>query len=136
MIPDALHNSHPIEMPIKKASEISEIFDDITYEKGSSVIRLLHSYIGDEAFRTGLANYHAEYAYKNTTTENLWSHLSRASKRENLSAILSTWTKQMGFPMLTVCCCCCCLGKVLVVFFISITIILRLNKIKKITIVY
>ncbi len=34
MIPDALHNSHPIEVPINKPSEISEIFDDITYEKG------------------------------------------------------------------------------------------------------
>jgi aminopeptidase N len=34
MIPDALHNSHPIEMPIKKPTEIDEIFDDITYEKG------------------------------------------------------------------------------------------------------
>jgi hypothetical protein len=34
MITDALHNSHPIEMPIKKPSEINEIFDDITYEKG------------------------------------------------------------------------------------------------------
>ncbi len=34
MIPDALHNSHPIEMPIKKPTEINEIFDDITYEKG------------------------------------------------------------------------------------------------------
>ena len=102
MIPDALHNSHPIEMPIRKPTEINEIFDDITYEKGSSVIRLLHSYIGDEAFRTGLANYLAEYAYKNSITENLWSHLSEASKRSNLSDILSTWTKQMGFPLLTV----------------------------------
>ena len=35
MIPDALYNSHPIEMPIKKPTEINEIFDDITYEKGS-----------------------------------------------------------------------------------------------------
>ncbi len=34
MIPDALHHSHPIEINIKKPSEISEIFDDITYEKG------------------------------------------------------------------------------------------------------
>ncbi len=34
MIPDALYNSHPIEMPIKKPTEINEIFDDITYEKG------------------------------------------------------------------------------------------------------
>ncbi len=69
---------------------------------GSSVIRFLHSYIGDEAFRTGLANYLAEYAYKNTITENLWSHLSQASKRPHLSDILSTWTKQMGYPLLTV----------------------------------
>jgi len=70
---------------------------------GSSVIRFIHAYIGDEAFRTGLANYLAEYAYKNTTTENLWSHLSEASKRPHLIDILSTWTKQMGFPLLTVC---------------------------------
>ncbi|UJR09355.1 hypothetical protein I4U23_013599 [Adineta vaga] len=102
MIPDALHYSHPIETDIKKPSEISEIFDDITYEKGSSVIRLLHAYIGDEAFRTGLANYLAEYSYKNAITENLWSHLSRTSKQPHLFDILSTWTKQMGFPLLTV----------------------------------
>ncbi len=70
---------------------------------GSSVIRFLHAYIGDEAFRTGLANYLAEFAYKNTITDNLWSHLSQASKRPHLSDILSTWTKQMGYPLLTVC---------------------------------
>jgi aminopeptidase N len=34
MIPDALKNSHPIEMPIRKPTEVDEIFDDITYEKG------------------------------------------------------------------------------------------------------
>ncbi|CAF1231329.1 unnamed protein product [Rotaria magnacalcarata] len=102
MIPDALHNSHPIEMPIEKPTDIDEIFDSITYEKGSSVIRFLHAYIGDEAFRTGLANYLAEYAYKNAITENLWSHLSRTSKRPELSEILSTWTKQIGYPVLNV----------------------------------
>jgi puromycin-sensitive aminopeptidase len=119
MIPDALHNSHPIEMPIRRPTEIDEIFDDITYEKGirnilkeflypkiflgSSVIRLLHAYIGDEPFRRGLSNYLKEYAYKNTITDNLWSHLSIASNRSSLSDILSTWTKQMGYPLLTVC---------------------------------
>jgi puromycin-sensitive aminopeptidase len=29
-------------------SEIDEIFDDISYSKGASVIRMLHKYIGDE----------------------------------------------------------------------------------------
>ena len=44
MIPDALHNSHAIEVPIEKPSDIDEIFDDITYEKGfaSSCSRLYH----------------------------------------------------------------------------------------------
>ena len=37
MILDALQNSHPIEVPIQKPSEIDEIFDDITYGKGSFI---------------------------------------------------------------------------------------------------
>jgi len=102
MIPDALHNSHPIETAIRKPMEIDEIFDDITYEKGSSVIRLLYAFIGDQSFRTGLSNYLTEYSYRNTITENLWTHLSKASNRSDLSEILSTWTRQMGYPLLIV----------------------------------
>jgi aminopeptidase N len=37
MIPDALQNSHPIEVPIEKPTDIDEIFDDITYEKGRAL---------------------------------------------------------------------------------------------------
>lgn len=102
MAADASQNSHPIEMPIEKPTEIDEIFDDITYEKGSSVIRLLHAYIGDRAFRLGLSNYLAEYAYGNTMTEHLWRHFSRTSNQSHLSEVLSTWTKQMGYPLLSV----------------------------------
>lgn len=45
---DALKNSHPIEIPVGHPSEIDEIFDEISYDKGGSVIRMLHRYIGDE----------------------------------------------------------------------------------------
>lgn len=44
---DALRNSHPIEVPVGHPSEIDEIFDDISYNKGASIIRMLHKYIGD-----------------------------------------------------------------------------------------
>lgn len=106
MVPDALQTSHPIEVPIEKPSDIDEIFDDITYDKGSSVIRLLHTFIGPDAFRNGLANYLSEYSYKNTITENLWFHLSKASNRSDLIDVISTWTKQMGYPLLIVSCYC------------------------------
>ena len=31
---DALHNSHPIQVQVNHPSEIEEIFDQISYEKG------------------------------------------------------------------------------------------------------
>ena len=49
---DALHNSHPIEVPVGHPSEIDEIFDDISYDKGASVIRMLHHFVGDEVITT------------------------------------------------------------------------------------
>ncbi|KAG1651316.1 Puromycin-sensitive aminopeptidase [Nymphon striatum] len=43
-----LKNSHPIEVPVGSPSEIDEIFDTISYNKGASVIRMLHNFIGDK----------------------------------------------------------------------------------------
>ena len=50
---DALKNSHPIEVEVGHPSEVDEIFDNISYNKGASVIRMLHDYIGNDAFKQG-----------------------------------------------------------------------------------
>ncbi|XP_018320972.2 puromycin-sensitive aminopeptidase [Agrilus planipennis] len=98
---DCLKNSHPIEVPVGHPSEIDEIFDDISYNKGASVIRMLHHYIGDEDFRRGMNLYLTKHQYKNTLTEDLWAALEEASKKP-VGAVMSTWTKQMGFPTVKV----------------------------------
>ncbi|XP_041374476.1 puromycin-sensitive aminopeptidase-like [Gigantopelta aegis] len=98
---DALHNSHPIEVPVGHPSEVDEIFDAISYSKGSSVIRMLHDYIGDKDFRSGMNAYLTKHQYKNAWTEDLWSALEDASKKP-VAAMMTTWTKQMGFPVLKV----------------------------------
>ena len=98
---DCLKNSHPIEVPVGHPSEIDEIFDDISYNKGASVIRMLHNYIGDEDFRKGMNLYLTRHQYKNTFTEDLWAALEEASKKP-VGAVMSTWTKQMGFPVIKV----------------------------------
>jgi len=54
---DALQNSHPVEVPLKDPSEISQVFDKITYCKGASVLHMLHEYLGEEDFKTGIQNY-------------------------------------------------------------------------------
>ncbi|KAK9876801.1 hypothetical protein WA026_015039 [Henosepilachna vigintioctopunctata] len=98
---DALKNSHPIEVPVQHPKEIDEIFDDISYNKGASIIRMLHHYIGEEDFRKGMNLYLTRHQYKNTFTEDLWAALEEASKKP-IGIVMSSWTKQMGFPQLKV----------------------------------
>lgn len=98
---DCLKNSHPIEVPVGHPSEIDEIFDEISYNKGASVIRMLHHYIGEDDFRKGMNLYLTRHQYKNTFTEDLWSALETASNKP-VGAVMSTWIKQMGFPVVQV----------------------------------
>lgn len=98
---DGLKNSHPIEVEVKNPNEISELFDAISYRKGASVIRMLEQYLGEETFRRGLARYFSKHAYGNARTEDLWSALEKIS-RKSVKAIMDTWTKQTGYPLLKV----------------------------------
>lgn len=98
---DGLRNSHPIEIPVGHPSEIDEIFDEISYNKGASVIRMLHNWLGEEDFRRGMGLYLNRHQYRNTETEDLWRALEEASKKE-VGKVMSTWVKQKGFPIVTV----------------------------------
>ncbi|XP_064598635.1 puromycin-sensitive aminopeptidase-like isoform X2 [Liolophura sinensis] len=98
---DALNNSHPIEVPVGHPSEVDEIFDPISYSKGASVIRMLHDYIGDDDFRKGMNAYLTKFQNKNAFTEDLWEALGAASGKP-VAAMMTGWTKQMGFPVLKV----------------------------------
>ncbi|KAH0626797.1 hypothetical protein JD844_002010 [Phrynosoma platyrhinos] len=98
---DALDNSHPIEVRVGHPSEVDEIFDAISYSKGASVIRMLHDYIGDEDFRKGMHLYLTKFQHKNAATEDLWESLEHASGKP-IAAMMNTWTKQMGFPLVYV----------------------------------
>uniref|UniRef100_A0A2N9HH88 Aminopeptidase n=1 Tax=Fagus sylvatica TaxID=28930 RepID=A0A2N9HH88_FAGSY len=82
---DGLAESHPIEVEINHAREIDEIFDAISYKKGASVIRMLQSYLGAECFQT----------------EDLWAALEKES-REPVNQLMNSWTKQKGYPVVSV----------------------------------
>ncbi|XP_058809156.1 puromycin-sensitive aminopeptidase-like [Phymastichus coffea] len=98
---DALANTHPIEVPIENPSEINEIFDTISYNKGASVIRMIYNYIGDNDFRKGMHIYLEKHSYGNVKTEDLWSALGQASNKP-IDKIMITWTKTAGFPLVSV----------------------------------
>jgi aminopeptidase N len=98
---DSLRASHPIEVPVKNALEIDQIFDHISYLKGSSVIRMLSGHLGQQTFLSGVADYLKAHAYGNATTNDLWSALSKASKQD-VNSFMDPWIRKIGFPVVTV----------------------------------
>lgn len=98
---DSLHSSHPIEVPVNHPSEIMEIFDAISYNKGASVIRMLYQYIGHEDFQKGIHDYLLKYSYKNAVTNDLWQALEAASSKP-ICRMMSGWTTQTGYPWIQV----------------------------------
>jgi len=100
---DALVNSHPISRPIQMVSQITESFDEISYQKGSCVLRMMHLFLGEVAFRSGVKSYLQLYAYNNAEQDNLWESLTQAahkngalSKNYDIKTIMDSWTLQTG----------------------------------------
>lgn len=95
---DSLFNSHPIEVTVNHPNEINEIFDMVSYAKGSAVIRMLAEYIGENKFRDGLRDYLKKHSYKNTKTVDLWKSFENVSRRP-ITKMMMSWTRQTGYPI-------------------------------------
>src|SRR5271156_4479004 len=98
---DSLRASHPIEVPVRNALEVDQIFDHISYLKGSSVIRMLSNNLGQEIFLKGVGDYLKKHAYGNARTNDLWAALSKASGQD-VQEFMDPWIRKIGFPVVTV----------------------------------
>jgi aminopeptidase 2 len=98
---DSLRSSHPVEVPVKRADEVNQIFDAISYSKGSCVLRMISKYIGEDVFMEGIRKYLKKHAYGNTQTGDLWAALSQASGKD-IGKVMDIWTKHVGYPVVTV----------------------------------
>src|SRR5881398_835724 len=98
---DARATTHPIQQKIETEAEANSAFDDITYKKGQSFLRMLESFLGKDIFREGIRRYIARHKYSNSTTADLWNALSDASNK-SVGEIAAGWTEQPGFPVVKV----------------------------------
>ncbi|XP_064596081.1 endoplasmic reticulum aminopeptidase 2-like [Liolophura sinensis] len=102
---DSLSNSHAIQIPVHNPNQINEIFDSISYDKGSSILRMLQNFVGMKKFKAGLHNYLKDFSYSNTQTSDLWDALSQVADISELDGdvktVMDTWTRQMGYPVVT-----------------------------------
>ncbi|XP_036373081.1 glutamyl aminopeptidase isoform X1 [Megalops cyprinoides] len=100
MVDDALLSSHPIIVDVSTPAEITSVFDGISYSKGASILRMLEDLMGRDDFRDGCRKYLKDFHFKNAKTADFWRSLAVVSGLP-VEAIMDTWTKQMGYPVLS-----------------------------------
>ena len=99
---DSLDGVQAIQTEVNHPDEITTIFDpSIVYAKGGRLLRMLQTYIGDEALQTGLKLYFKKYAYQNTEANDLWACMSDASGQD-IGLLMNSWISQSGYPVLNV----------------------------------
>ena len=98
---DSLTSSRPVEFEVESPEQAEEMFDALTYEKGSTVLRMFETFVGEETFREGVRAYLNKFKYQNTNSPDLWKCLTEASGRP-LDKMLPSWIHQEGFPIVKI----------------------------------
>jgi aminopeptidase N len=98
---DQQTSAHPIEQRIDDDKQASSTFDELTYQKGGAVIRMVEQYLGEETFRDGVRAYVKAHAYSNATAADLWSGLSGAA-HQDVGALAGAFIATPGVPLVNV----------------------------------
>jgi aminopeptidase N len=77
---------------------LNELLNENNYQKGSWVLHMLRSILGDDAFFRGIRSYYAAHRNSTATTEDLRDALEKASGM-NLRAFFQRWIYGSGHPV-------------------------------------
>lgn len=101
LLGDSLKSSHPIDADVKDPESVAQIFDEISYGKGGSILRMIEAYVGADNFRDGISRHLKNHSYGNATGQDLWQSLEDVSSMP-VSDIMSVWIKKKGYPVVHV----------------------------------
>ena len=95
---DAGPMSHPIRP--EKVVEMNNFYTLTVYEKGSEVIRMLHTLLGQNGFRKGMDLYFDRFDGMAVTCDDFVNAMADANERD--LTLFKRWYSQSGTPELTV----------------------------------
>jgi len=102
MAADQRSTTHPVAgNGAVDAQQALSSFDGISYTKGASALRQLHSYLGDEAFLAGVVDHLDRHSYGNATLNDLLGSWQRHSDKDVLTWA-QAWLRTSGVDTLAV----------------------------------
>ena len=94
----------PTKHPIKPSSyiEINNFYTPTIYDKGSEVIRMVHTLLGKDGFRRGMDKYFELFDGQAVTTNDFIHAMSLANNNYDFSQFEQTWYHRAGTPKLEI----------------------------------
>ncbi|XP_073817390.1 aminopeptidase N [Musca autumnalis] len=108
LVNDAGNSPRPMTHYVQKPSEISRLYDTVSYAKAGSVLNMWNHALTDKVFQRGLHNYLDTNQYSDAVEDKLFLAIQNAAKEENyaipaeIATMMGSWTRQGGYPLLTV----------------------------------
>ncbi|XP_041674632.1 aminopeptidase N isoform X2 [Drosophila eugracilis] len=109
MLRDADNTSHAISFDVRTTNDVRRIFDPISYSKGTILLRMLNSIVGDVAFRSATRDLLKKFAYGNMDRDDLWPLLTHHGHEQgtlpkdlSIKQIMDSWITQPGYPVVNV----------------------------------
>ncbi|MBN3319735.1 ERAP2 aminopeptidase, partial [Atractosteus spatula] len=125
---DSLNSSRPISSAAENPTQIKEMFDTVSYDKGACILHMLRNFLTDDVFQSGIVRYLRKFSYKNAKNEDLWNSIANTCSEEDftsgefcysssqatknayryagehldLKEMMNTWTLQKGIPLIIV----------------------------------
>ncbi|XP_053181122.1 endoplasmic reticulum aminopeptidase 1b [Scomber japonicus] len=81
---DGLSSSHPVSTPVENPTQIQEMFDDVSYDKGACILNMLRDFLTPEVFEIGIIRYLKRFSYQNTVNSHLWESLTDICNSDDL----------------------------------------------------
>ncbi|NXA49531.1 ERAP2 aminopeptidase, partial [Nothocercus julius] len=113
---DSMNSSRPISARAENPTQIKEMFDTVSYDKGACILHMLRNFLTEEVFQDGIIHYLKKHSYKNAKNKDLWDSLATTvcfvlhfsqydyyfSEHFDVAKIMDTWTVQKGLPLIIV----------------------------------
>lgn len=97
---DALPSVTAIRRKVTAETDLAQLADVLTYNKGKGILDMVENWIGSEQFRAAMRAYFIKHRWGNTVATDLWDAFS-ATSGDDITGMLAGFIEQPGVPLVS-----------------------------------
>jgi len=97
---DALPSVTAIRRKVTAETDLAQLADVLTYNKGKGILTMVENWIGPAQFRAAMRAYFLKHSWGNTVANDLWAAFS-ATSGDDITGMLAGFINQPGVPLVS-----------------------------------